>query len=248
MKFSAKTLFALIGAVLALLMFLLPFATASGYGESESVNAFSVMFDSDDAGDLCVPFFVWITFLGLLASIVTLFLGKAKISGACLAVGTITTFLYIVTFQSMSVWGVSVHVGVGAWLSMIFSLVGAVFALFGDKFPFLKQVKVDQVTSKLDSASAAFQKTAGSVASTVKTGVQAGVQAAAAKAAAKEKTCPQCGVKIDAESKFCPSCGAPIPQDEQPAQEETPAGHVCPSCGAALGADSKFCPGCGAQV
>ncbi len=254
MKFSAKTLFALIGVVLALIMFFLPFASASMSGLSESANAFSVMFDADDIGDLCIPFFVWVAFLGLIASLVLLFLGKAAISGVVDLVCGVCLLLYIVTFQgqSISMLGVtaSIHVGAGSWLALIFFLAAGVFALFGDKFPFLSKVKVDAVTDKLDTAAASFQKTAGKVTSSV----QAGVQAAVAKAAAgKEIDCPNCGAKVPADSNFCLNCGAkvehPAPAPEAPQadapQAEAPAGRTCANCGGPLKEDSRFCPNCG---
>ena len=136
----------------------------------------------------------------------------------------------------MSEWGItlSVHAGAGAWLALIFNAAAAVFALLGDKFPFLNKVNVGSVTDKLDSAAASFQKTTGSVAGSIKSA-----------AAKKEAVCPNCGAKTTPDSNFCLACGAKL---EQPAPEpETPAVRFCPNCGAQLGADSAFCPNCGTK-
>lgn len=237
MKFTAKTLFALVGAVLALLMLILPFATASAFGMKESISGFKAMF-SDSEG-LYIAFFIWLAFLAGLAGIVLLFLGKgSKIAGIAFGVCALSELLYIVTFssQNMSEWGItlSVHAGVGAWLALIFNAAAAVFALLGDKFPFLNKVKVDSVTDKLDSAAASFQKTTGSVAGSIKSA-----------AAKKESVCPSCGAKTTPDSNFCLACGAKL---EQPAPEpETPAVRFCPNCGTQIGADSAFCPNCGTK-
>ena len=234
MKFTAKTLFALVGAVLAILMLLVPFATASVFGATESVSGFKVLFS--DAEGVCVPFFVWLAFLGGLAGIVLLFLGKGgKISGIVFAVCAVSELLYILTFKSQNVseWGItiSVHAGAGAWLALIFNAAAAVFALLGDKFPFLNKVNVDSVTTKLDSAAESFQKTTGSVADSIKTA-----------AAKKETTCPSCGAKVDPDSKFCLSCGAKL---EAPAPQ--PEEKFCPNCGTKVEKDSNFCPNCGGK-
>ncbi len=237
MKFTAKTLFALVGAVLAIVMLLVPFATASAFGMTESISGFKAMF-SDSEG-LYVPFFIWLAFLGGLAGIVLLFLGKGgKVAGIAFAVCAVSELLYILTFssQSMSEWGItlSVHAGAGAWLGLIFNAAAAVFALLGDKFPFLHKVKIDSVTEKLDSAAASFQKTTGSVADSIKTA-----------AAKKETTCPSCGAKVDPDSKFCLACGAKL---EAPApQPEEKTDRFCPSCGTKVDAASNFCPNCGGK-
>ena len=237
MKFTAKTLFALICAVLAIVMLLAPFATAAAFGMKSSASGFKVMFH--DAEGLYVPFFVWLAFLGGLAGIVLLFLGKGgRAAGIAFAVCAVSGLLYILTFssQSMSEWGISISVraGAGAWLALIFNAAAAVFALLGDKFPFLNKVRVDSVTTKLDSAAASFQKTTGSVADSIKTA-----------AAKKETTCPSCGAKVDPNSKFCLSCGARL---EQPApQPEEKADRFCPNCGTKVGKDSNFCPNCGGK-
>lgn len=234
MKFTAKTLFALVGAALAIVMLCLPFATANAFGMTESISGFKAMF-SDSEG-LYVPFFIWLAFLGGLAGIVLLFLGKGgKVAGIAFAVCAASELLYILTFssQSMSEWGItlSVHAGAGAYLALVFHLVAAVFALFGDKFPFLNKVKVDSVTTKLDSAAASFQKTTGSVAESIRTA-----------AAKKETVCPSCGAKVDPESKFCLACGAKL--ETPPAQS---ADKFCPNCGTKVDPESNFCPSCGGK-
>lgn len=235
MKFTAKTLFALVGAVLALVMMLLPFATFSAFGMSESAMGFKILFA--DADGMYVPFFVWVSFLAGLAGIVLLFLGKnCKISGVCFAVAAVAGLLYGVTFRSADLgFGISVslHAGAGAWLAMVFHLVAAAFALFGDLMPFLHSVPVGGVTEKLDSAAAAFQKTTGSVADSIKS-------AAASHAASGARICPQCGAKVDAESNFCLACGAKL--------EQTPAAKFCAACGAQLDPEARFCASCGASA
>ena len=243
MKFSAKTLIALLGIALAVLSFLLPFATATAAGESESLIGFEVMTAADDSDEFCVTFFALLAFLGGLAAIVTLFLGKAKLSGILSVVCFALQLLFLVTFdrQSESFWGVSISLkaGVGAWLSMIFFAAAAVFALLGDKFAFLSRVKVDSVAQKFDAAAGSFQKTVGNVSSSIQTGVKAARSAAAAKS---ELACPNCGAKNAADSQFCQSCGAKL---EPPAPPVTDDVRFCPNCGTKLSADSQFCPNCG---
>lgn len=236
MKFTAKTLFALVGAVLAIVMMLFPFASMSAFGYTESAGGFKVLFSSGEG--MFTPLFVWISFLAGLAGIAVLFLGKgSRIAGICFAVAAAALLLFCVTFKSMDMgFGISLsmHAGAGAWLAMIFDLAAAVFALLGDLFPFLAKARVDGVTEKLDSAAASFQKTTDSLADRVKT-------AAARSSASTARICPACGAKAEADSNFCLACGTKLPEPEP----ETPA---CPNCGAAVADDSKFCPACGTKL
>ena len=53
---------------------------------------------------------------------------------------------------------------------------------------------------------------------------------------AGQKTCAECGEKIDSNAKFCPNCGA-----KQEAR-------FCAECGEKLAPSAKFCPNCGKKI
>lgn len=56
----------------------------------------------------------------------------------------------------------------------------------------------------------------------------------------EEKTCPNCGVKINKNDKFCRKCGFEI---------QTELNHfICPNCGNKIDNDSSFCSDCGKSL
>ena len=66
------------------------------------------------------------------------------------------------------------------------------------------------------------------------------------KAINAEKSCPQCGNRVNKSMAFCSGCGYKLSVEEQSTEENAIA--FCSECGAAVSDGEKFCMACGAKI
>ena len=66
------------------------------------------------------------------------------------------------------------------------------------------------------------------------------------KAINAEKSCPQCGNRVNKSMAFCSGCGYKLSVEEQSTEETAIA--FCSECGAAISDGEKFCMACGAKI